>query len=105
MKQRPRPLGTLCRVFARPNERDRSAMARRTFQARSQKRLSSLSMRGSSLLVAQAHRYVSHNALGHGASNTTWTAVLAGLIPILGIAALGIMVYAFVRKGSETPDD
>jgi hypothetical protein len=35
------------------------------------------------------------------AGNTAWTAVLAGLIPILGIAAVGIIVYAFVRKGPE----
>ncbi len=57
------------------------------------------------LLATHAQRYVTHNALGHSASNTTWTAVLAGLIPILGIAALGILVYAFVRKGDgEAPD-
>jgi hypothetical protein len=57
------------------------------------------------LLAAQAHRYVTHNTLGHSASNTTWTAVLVGLIPILGLAALGIMIYAFVRKGNEAPDE
>jgi len=56
------------------------------------------------LLMAAAHAkpYVTHNALSHGATNTTWTAVLAGLIPILGIAALGIIVYAFARKGPES---
>ncbi len=62
-------------------------------------------MRTSFLLAAQAQRYVTHNTLGHGASNSTWTAVLAGLIPILGIAALGIIVYAFVRKGPATPEE
>ena len=51
------------------------------------------------VFAAQAHRYVTPSTLGHGASNTTWTTVLTGLIPILGIAALGIVVYAFVRKG------
>ena len=56
------------------------------------------------LLLAAAHAkpYVTHNTLSHSASNTTWTAVLAGLIPILGIAALGIIVYAFARKGPES---
>jgi hypothetical protein len=57
------------------------------------------------LLTMHAQRYVTHNTLGHSASNTTWTAVLAGLIPILGIAALGILVYAFVRKGGAEPDE
>jgi hypothetical protein len=57
------------------------------------------------LLAAQAQRYVTHNNLGHSASNTTWTAVLVGLIPILGLAAIGILIYAFVRKGTEAPDD
>ena len=57
------------------------------------------------LFAAQAHRYVTHNTLGHSASNTTWTAVLVGLIPILGLAAIGIMIYAFVRKGNEAPDE
>jgi len=38
-----------------------------------------------------------HAALNHGGS-TAWTAVLAGLIPIIGIAAVGIIVYALVRK-------
>jgi len=28
-----------------------------------------------------------------------------GLIPILGLAAIGIMIYAFVRKGNEPPDE
>jgi len=57
------------------------------------------------LLAAQAQRYMTHNTLGHSASNTTWTAVLAGLIPILGIAALGIIVYAIVRKGPAEPEE
>jgi hypothetical protein len=61
-------------------------------------------MRSPILLAAQAQRYVTHNTLGHGASNTTWTAVLAGLIPILGIAALGIIIYALVRKGDRSPE-
>ena len=33
------------------------------------------------------------------------TAVLVGLIPILGLAAIGIMIYAFVRKGTDAPDE
>jgi hypothetical protein len=57
------------------------------------------------LLAAQAQRYVTHNTLAHSASNTTWTAVLVGLIPIHGLAAIGILIYAFVRKGTEAPDD
>jgi hypothetical protein len=57
------------------------------------------------LLAAQAHRYMTHNTLGHSAANTTWTAVLVGLIPILGLAALGIMIYAFVHKGTDPPDE
>ena len=62
-------------------------------------------MRSPLMLDAQAQRYVTHNTLGHRASNTTWTAVLAGLIPILGIAALGIIVYAIVRKGPAEPEE
>ena len=62
-------------------------------------------MRSPLMLAAQAQRYVTHNTLGHSASNTTWTAVLAGLIPILGIAALGIIVYAIVRKGPAEPEE
>jgi hypothetical protein len=61
-------------------------------------------MRSPLLYAAQAQRYVTHNVLGHGASNTTWTAVLAGLIPILGIAALGIIVYVLVRKGDTSEE-
>ena len=61
-------------------------------------------MRSPVLLAAQAQRYMTHSALGHGASNTTWTAVLAGLIPILGIAALGIIVYALVKKGDASEE-
>jgi uncharacterized membrane protein len=57
------------------------------------------------LLVAHAQRYVTHNTLGHSASNTTWTAVLVGLIPIIGLAAIGILIYAFVRKGTDPPDE
>ena len=30
--------------------------------------------------------------------SSTWTAVLAGLIPILGIAAVGLLVWWVVRK-------
>ena len=62
-------------------------------------------MRSPLMFAAQTQRYVTHNTLGHSASNTTWTAVLAGLIPILGIAALGIIVYAIVRKGPAEPED
>ena len=56
------------------------------------------------LLLAAAHAkpYVTHNTLSHGSGSTTWTAVLAGLIPILGIAALGILVYAFARKPPDS---
>ncbi len=62
-------------------------------------------MRFHFLLAMHVQRYVTHNTLGHSASSTTWTAVLVGLIPILGLAAIGIMIYAFVRKGDgEAPD-
>jgi Na+/proline symporter len=61
-------------------------------------------MRSPYLLVGRAHAYVTHNTIGHGASNTTWTAVLAGLIPILGIVALGILVYALVKKGDASDE-
>jgi hypothetical protein len=61
-------------------------------------------MRPPFVFAAQAHRYLTPNVLGHGASNTTWTAVLAGLVPILGIAALGIVVYAFVRKRDSSDE-
>jgi hypothetical protein len=62
-------------------------------------------MRPHFLLATHAQRYVTHNTLGHSASNTNWTAVLVGLIPILGLAAIGILIYAFVRKGPDAPDD
>jgi hypothetical protein len=54
------------------------------------------------LIAAHAKPYVTHNTLSHGSGDNTWTAVLAGLIPILGIAALGIIIYAFARKGPES---
>jgi hypothetical protein len=34
-----------------------------------------------------------------------WVAVLAGLIPIVGIAAAGGLLYVIVRKGEVPPDD
>ena len=34
-----------------------------------------------------------------------WIAVLAGLIPIVGIAAAGILLYVIVRRGEQPPDD
>jgi hypothetical protein len=34
-----------------------------------------------------------------------WIAVLAGLIPILGIAAAGAILYVIVRKGEAPPDE
>lgn len=53
------------------------------------------------VLAMQAQRYVTHNTIGQGAHETSWTFVLAGLIPILGIAAAGIIIYALVRKERE----
>ena len=56
------------------------------------------------LLAAQSQRYVTHNVLSHGASNTAWTAVFAGLIPIIGLVGVGILIYAFRRGPSDEPD-
>ena len=39
----------------------------------------------------------------YGSESTAWTAVLAGLIPILGIGAAGYLIYYVVRK--DNPDD
>jgi hypothetical protein len=61
-------------------------------------------MRSHFLFISRAHPYVTHNTIGHGASSSTWTAVLAGLIPILGIAALGIIVYALVKRGDASEE-
>jgi hypothetical protein len=54
--------------------------------------------------AAHMQHYATHNVLSHGASNTTWTAVLVGLIPILGLAAIGILIYVLVRRPDEEPD-
>jgi hypothetical protein len=62
-------------------------------------------MRPPFVLAAHAQRYVTHGPVNHAAGSTAWTAVLAGLIPILGIAAAGILVYAFVRKDGEAGKD
>jgi hypothetical protein len=57
------------------------------------------------VLAAHAQRYVTHSTINHAAGSSTWTAVLAGLIPILGIAAAAILVYAFVRQDGEAGKD
>jgi hypothetical protein len=55
------------------------------------------------LLAAQSHMYRTPNTIAHGAHNA-WTAVFVGLIPILGLAAIGVMIYAFGRKrGGDEP--
>jgi hypothetical protein len=44
-------------------------------------------------------------AVLYGSESTAWTAVLAGLIPILGIGAAGYLLYYVVRKGESTDDE
>ena len=39
-------------------------------------------------------------AIGEG-----WTAVFGGLIPILGLAAIGILIYKAVRPPEEDDDE
>jgi hypothetical protein len=57
------------------------------------------------LLAAHLQRYAAHGTVNHATGSGAWIAVLAGLIPILGIAAAGILVLVFLRRDGEAGDD
>ncbi len=49
------------------------------------------------LLASQSHLHRVPGAAAHGAHNA-WTAVFVGLIPIIGLVAVGALIWAFARK-------
>ncbi len=48
------------------------------------------------LLVAQTQAHRAPVVAAHGAHNA-WTAVFVGLIPIIGLVAVGALIWAFAR--------